>query len=137
MVFVSREKNTLTLVKVFYFCSVYTVMFYRSEQSHIMSKLKSLTIWFYILFIPSISAILGLSIAFIADTFDWGSKANIPVALLVGLFFAELTMVISGLGIVAFIKSKPKTAIIKAMGLWNILILIVAAVTGYNIFMVL
>ena len=102
-----------------------------------MSQLKSLKIWFYILFIPTILSILGLSLVFTAYTFDWGSNANIPVAMLVGLFFAELTMVVSGLGIVAFIKSTPKTVVIKAMGLWNILILIVAAVTGYNIFMVL
>ena len=102
-----------------------------------MSELKALKIWFYILFIPSIFTILGLSVVFIAYTLEWGSKANIPVALLLGLFFAELAMVISALGIVAFIKSTPKTAVIKTMGLWNILILIVTGITGYNIFMVL
>ena len=102
-----------------------------------MSEFKKTSIWFYILFMPSILAILGLSVVYIAYTFEWGSKTNIPVDLLAGLFFAELTMVISGLGIAAFIKSTPKTAVIKVMGLWNILILIVAGITGYSIFMVL
>lgn len=102
-----------------------------------MSDLNISKIWFYILFLPSVLAILALSIVFSAYTFEWGAGNDIPAALLLGLFFSELTMVISGLGIAAFIKSKPKTAFIKTMGLWNIIVLIAAGITGYNIFMVL
>lgn len=102
-----------------------------------MADFKILGIWFYILFLPSALAILGLSVVYSANRFEWGSQFNIPVDLLAGLFFAELTMVISGLGIAAYIKSKQKTTVVKVMGLWNVLILIVAAVTGYGIFMVL
>ena len=102
-----------------------------------MPNFNSSRVWFYILFLPSFLAIFGLLVVISANTFAWGAQSNIPAALLLGLFFAELTMVISGLGIAAFIKSRPKTAFIKAMGLWNLSILIVAAVTGFNIFMVL
>lgn len=101
-----------------------------------MPNSNSSKIWFYILFLPSCLAILGLLVVFSAYTFEWGVDDKIPAALLLGLFFAELTMVISGLGIAAFIKSRPKTTLIKGMGLWNIAILITAGITGYNIFMV-
>ena len=102
----------------------------------IMPDSKSSKIWFYILFLPSLLAIFGLLLVLTAYTYEWGVNNKIPAALLLGLFFAELTMVISGLGIAAFIKSRPKTLLIKAMGLWNLAILVTAGITGYNIFMV-
>jgi len=102
-----------------------------------MAESNSSKIWFYILFIPSILVALSLIIVFTAITFEWGSEANIPAAMLIGLFFAELIMVVSALSIVAFIKSQPKTSILKAGGLWNIAILITAGITGYRIFMLL
>lgn len=100
-----------------------------------MLELKVSKIWFYIFFLPSILVVLGLSIVFTAIIFEWGSEDKIPVAMLIGLFFAELTMVISALGIVAFIKSRPKAPILKAIGWWNIAVLITSGIAGYNIFM--
>ncbi len=102
-----------------------------------MDKLKASKIWFYILFLPSVFTVLGLSFAFAAVTFEWGSEANIPAAMLLGLFFAELTMVVSGLGLVSFIKFRPKTPFIKVIGFWNIVVLITAGIIGYRIFMLL
>lgn len=102
-----------------------------------MSESKSSKIWFYILFLPSFLAISGLLVVLSAHTFEWGVESKIPAAMLLALFFAELTMVISGLGIAAFIKSRPKTTLIKWLGLWNLTILITAGITGFNIFMVL
>ena len=102
-----------------------------------MSEVKALNIWFYILFLPSFLALLGLSIVFFAHAFKWGGEANIPVPLLIGLFAAEFTMVMSGLGIAAFIKFTPKTTFVKVMGLFNVLILMVAGIVGFSIFMML
>ncbi len=102
-----------------------------------MDKLKASKIWFYILFMPSVFTVLGLSFVFAAISLEWGSEAKIPAGMLIGLFFAELTMVVSGLGIVAFIKSTPKTPFFKAIGFWNIVVLIIAGITGYKIFMLL
>ena len=102
-----------------------------------MPELKTSKIWFYILFLPSVLTVLGLGFVFAAVTFEWGSEANIPAAMLTGLFFAELTMVVSGLGLVAFIKSTPKTPFLKVIGIWNIAVLITAGITGYKIFMLL
>ena len=102
-----------------------------------MPELNTSKIWIYILFLPSILVVLGLSIVFTAITFEWGSEAKIPADMLIGLFFAELTMVISALSIVAFIRSRPDAPILKAIGLWNIAVLITAGITGYNIFMLL
>ena len=102
-----------------------------------MPELNVSRIWTYLLFLPSFLVVLSLSIVFAAITFKWGSEAKIPAAMLIGLFFAELTMVISALGIVAFIKSRPKAPILKTFGLLNIVILITAGITGYTIFMLL
>lgn len=102
-----------------------------------MNDTKSSKIWFYIIFLPCLITLLGLTIVYTAREFQWGSELQIPVHMLLGLFFAEFTMVISGLGIVGFIKSKPKTGFIKLMGLLNVLIMITACIIGYNIFMTL
>ena len=102
-----------------------------------MDESKVSKIWFYILFLPSVLTMIGLGFVFAAITFEWGSDANIPAAMLIGLFFAEFTMVVSGLGLVAFIKFRPKTPFINVIGFWNIAVLITAGITGYKIFMLL
>ena len=102
-----------------------------------MPALKVSKIWIYLLFLPSVLVVLGLALVFTATSLEWGSESKIPAAILIGLFFAELSMVISALGVVAFIKSRPKALIFRAFGLWNIVILITAGITGYNIFMLL
>ncbi len=86
---------------------------------------------------PSFVILLGLILVFSAYTFNWGVESEIPIAMLLALFFAEISMVIAGLGVVGFIKAKPKTAKIKYLGLWNVLLMITACITGYNIFMIL
>lgn len=100
-----------------------------------MPEVKVSKIWFYILFIPSILAVMGSGIVFIANSFEWGSESGIPAAMLIGLFFAEVTMVISALGIIAYIKIRPQAPVLKAIGVWNIVVLIVAGIIGFNIFM--
>lgn len=100
-----------------------------------MSREVSSKIWFYILFLPTVFSLQGLGIVYMSNVYEWGSELNIPATQLLGLFFAELTMVISGLGIVAFIKSVPKTTVINFMGLWNIVILVLSGINGYIIFM--
>ncbi|MBL7003351.1 MAG: hypothetical protein ISR69_04935 [Gammaproteobacteria bacterium] len=92
-------------------------------------------IWFYILFLPSALVLFSLSTVYLAFTFEWGNESNIPIPLLLGLFFAEFTMVASGLGIVAFIRTNPKSIFLRGVGVLNITILITAGIIGYNIFM--
>jgi len=94
-------------------------------------------IWLYISILPSLMTFIGLTLVYIANVFTWGSEINVPTPMLLALFFAEITMVISALGIVAFIKSTPKTTAVKWLGLLNTILLISACVIGYNIFMIL
>jgi len=101
-------------------------------QTHAYSK-----IWFYLTILPSVVVLLGSILVTSAYIFKWGVENEIPVAMLLALFFAEISMVISGLGIVGFIKTRPKTTRVKTLGLWNVLLLITACVIGYNIFMIL
>jgi len=101
-------------------------------QNQVLSK-----IWFYLMILPNFVILLGLTLVFSAYTFKWGVNSDVPVAMLLALFFAEIGMVIAGLGIVGFIKTKPKTTGIKFLGFWNVLLLVTACVIGYNIFMIL
>lgn len=101
-------------------------------QTHASSK-----IWFYLTVLPSFFVLLGLTLVTSAYTFEWGVDGEIPVAMLLALFFSEFSMVISGLGIVGFIKTKPKNTGVKFLGFWNVMLLITACVIGYNIFMIL
>ena len=103
----------LTLIKVI--CIIRPILSVLSNNKiHLMSKSKTVKIWFCILFLPSIFSLLGLILVLTAYVFDLESSQNIPVTQLVGLLFAELTMVVSGLGIVAYIKSMPKTVLSKS-----------------------
>ena len=117
--------------------TLFILGYFSNNNSCHMPELNVSRIWTYLLFLPSFLVVLSLSIVFAAITFKWGSEAKIPAAMLIGLFFAELTMVISALGIVAFIKSRPKAPILKTFGLLNIVILITAGISGYTIFMLL
>jgi len=101
-------------------------------QTHASSK-----IWFYLTILPSVIVLLGITLVTSSYIFKWGVDSEIPVAMLLALFFSEFSMVISGLGIVGFIKTRPKTTGIKFLGLWNVLLLVTACVIGYNIFMIL
>ncbi len=94
-------------------------------------------IWLYLMILPTLVILLGLTLVFSAYTLNWGVESEIPVAMLLALFFAEISMVIAGLGIVGFIKTNPKTTKIKYLGLWNVSLMITACITGYNIFMIL
>ncbi|MCW9013429.1 MAG: hypothetical protein OQL06_06565 [Gammaproteobacteria bacterium] len=85
-------------------------------------------------FTPSVIAFTGITLAICARTFQWGADNDIPAANLIALFFAEITMVASGLGIAAYIKSRYKTAKVKLLGLWNLFMLIISGMLGYNIF---
>ena len=97
----------------------------------------SSNIWLYLMILPTLVILLGLTLVLSAYTLNWGVESEIPVAMLLALFFAEISMVIAGLGVVGFIKTKPKTTKIKYLGLWNVLLMITACITGYNIFMIL
>ena len=101
-------------------------------QTHASSK-----IWFYLSILPSLIVLLGITLVSSAYIFKWGINSEVPVAMLLALFFSEFSMVIAGLGIVGFIKTRPKTTGIKFLGLWNVLLLVTACVIGYNIFMIL
>ena len=102
-----------------------------------MTNLQTPKIWFYLSILPNFVVILGLTLVFFANTFQWGIENEIPVSMLLGLFFAEFSMVIAGLGIVGFIKTRPKSRVIKFLGTWNVLLMVSACIIGYNIFMTL
>ncbi|RDH85633.1 MAG: hypothetical protein DIZ80_01505 [endosymbiont of Galathealinum brachiosum] len=101
-------------------------------QTHASSK-----VWFFLTILPNFVILLGSTLVFSAYTFKWGVESDIPIAMLLTLFFAEIGMVIAGLGVVGFIKTKPKTTKIKALGFWNVILMVTACVIGYNIFMTL
>lgn len=102
-----------------------------------MTKLQTPKIWFYLSILPNFVVLLGLTLVFLANTYQWGIENEIPVSMLLGLFFSEFSMVIAGLGFVGFIKTSPKSTGVKFLGLWNVILLVSACVIGYNIFMTL
>lgn len=73
-----------------------------------MSETYNSKTWLYISFVPSIIATLGLTLVISARLFQWGVESDIPAEKLLGLFFAEITMVASGLGIASYLKSPHK-----------------------------
>ncbi|MCW9048466.1 MAG: hypothetical protein OQK46_10345 [Gammaproteobacteria bacterium] len=102
-----------------------------------MPNIQTPKIWFYLSILPNFVVLLGLTLVFLASTYQWGIANEIPVSMLLALFFSEFSMVIAGLGFVGFIKTRPKSRGVTFIGIWNVLLLITACVIGYNIFMTL
>lgn len=69
--------------------------------------------WLYVSFLPITFAIIGLIISTIAHVQNWGADKN--GAMIVTVFFCEITFVVSMLGLLAYMRQPEKTPLVKNM----------------------
>jgi len=89
-------------------------------------------IWYYISLIPSLAAVIGLTLAYTSYIQRWGGDNRI--ATVIAVFFCEIVMVIAVFGAITCLKQE-KTASTKRILFLNIAIAITGALSGIYLFL--
>ena len=89
-------------------------------------------VWFIVSIVPPFAALIGMTLAYLSYTQQWGSSDKI--ATVISVFFCEIVMVIAAFGALSFMKQDktPKTIRVLIM---NICIAITGALTGIYLFL--
>ncbi|MDX2504324.1 MAG: hypothetical protein QNL62_07595 [Gammaproteobacteria bacterium] len=90
------------------------------------------TAWLYISLFPLFAALVGLSLAYISYTQQWGGSNKI--ATVVSVFFCEIVMVISVFGALSYMKQE-QTDTTRKILFMNIGIAVLGALTGIYLFL--
>ena len=83
-------------------------------------------IWFYVSIFPLFAAVIGMTLAYISYSQQWGGSDKI--ATVISVFFCEIVMVISAFGALSFMKQK-KTKKTKKILFLNISVALMGALT--------
>lgn len=87
--------------------------------------------WFYVSLLPILVAVIGMALAYMAYTQQWGGSAKI--ATVTAVFFCEIVMVVAALGALSYMKQE-KTATTKKILLIDISIAVTGALSGIYLF---
>ncbi len=89
-------------------------------------------IWFYASILPFFVAFIGLILAYLSYTQQWGGDNKI--ATVIAVFFCEIVMVIAAFGALTYMKQE-KTSQSKKIQLINIFIAIFSALSAIYLFL--
>ena len=89
-------------------------------------------IWFYASLFPKAAALVGLFLAYLSYSQQWGGDDKI--ATVIAVFFCEIVMVIAVFGAVSYMKQE-KTPVTKKILYMNIAIAITGALSGIYLFL--
>lgn len=88
--------------------------------------------WFYASIFPSFVALLGLTLAYLSYTLQWGGGDKISTVIAV--FFCEIVMVVAAFGALTYMKQE-KTGKTKKIQMMNISIAFLGALSGIYLFL--
>ena len=89
-------------------------------------------IWSYVSLVPSLAALIGLTLAYTSYTQQWGGGDKI--ATVIAVFFCEIVMVIAAFGSLSYMKQE-STSKTKKILMMNISLAIIGAVAGVYLFL--
>ncbi len=89
-------------------------------------------IWSYVSLVPSLAALIGLTLAYTSYTQQWGGGDKI--ATVIAVFFCEIVMVISVFGALSYMKQE-RTDKSRKILFMNIAIAVLGASTGIYLFL--
>jgi len=89
-------------------------------------------VWYYVSLVPSIAALIGMSLAYISYTQQWGGDEKI--ATVIAVFFCEIVMVIAAFASLSYMKQE-HTPLTKKILFLNISIAVVGALSGIYLFL--
>jgi uncharacterized membrane protein len=90
------------------------------------------SIWFYASILPFFIAFIGLSMAYLSYTQQWGGDDKI--ATVIAVFFCEVVMVVAAFGALTGMKQE-KNSTNKKIQMMNVFIAIFAALSGVYLFL--
>ena len=104
------------------------------QQAANPAMMSNQKVWTLFSILPVIVAVLGYGLSYLVQQQAQGS--DVPIAHAIRFTLAELLMLVAGLGIIAYIKTRhdgaPRT---KLFGLLNVIILFGSGVIGFNAFL--
>ena len=89
-------------------------------------------IWFYVSISPFFFALLGLTLAYLSYSMQWGGGDKI--AIVISVFFCEIVMVVAVFGAISYMKQE-KTRQTKRIQIMNIFIAILGALLAVYLFL--
>lgn len=88
--------------------------------------------WFYASIFPAFVALLGLTLAYLSYTLQWGGDDKISTVIAV--FFCEIVMVVAAFGALTYMKQE-KTSKTRKIQMMNISIALLGALSGIYLFL--
>jgi len=89
-------------------------------------------IWYYVSLFPSLAALIGMSMAYVSYTQQWGGDEKI--ATVIAVFFCEIVMVIAAFASLSYMK-QARTSTTKKILILNISIAMTGALSGIYLFL--
>ncbi|MCU7940130.1 MAG: hypothetical protein KZQ64_08295 [gamma proteobacterium symbiont of Bathyaustriella thionipta] len=89
-------------------------------------------IWYYVSLFPFVAAVIGMSLAYLSYSQQWGGDEKI--ATVIAVFFCEIVMVIAVFGSLSYMKQE-KSSMTKNILIMNISIAVTGALAGIYIFL--
>ncbi len=89
-------------------------------------------VWYYISLFPSLAALIGMSLAYVSYSQQWGGDEKI--ATVIAVFFCEIVMVIAVFASLSYMKQE-RTSATKKILILNISIAITGALSGIYLFL--
>ncbi len=91
------------------------------------------TAWFVISLMPSLFMLLGTTITLLAYFQLWGGSTR--AAMVLGVFFSEITLVVTAFGLLAYLRTHMKTMRVKTIAKWNWCIVAYAVTVAVSLFL--
>ncbi len=89
------------------------------------------SIWYYASLIPPFAAVIGLTLAYLSFSQQWGG--GVKIATVIAVFFCEVVMVIAAFGSLTYMKQE-KTPTTHKILVMNLSIAIIGAALGIYLF---
>ncbi len=102
-------------------------------QHNIMDKPQKQTVWFIASIMPAFFMVIGTAITLIAYLQLWGGSTQ--ASTVIGVFFAEILLVITALGLLGYLRTHHKTPLVKKIARFNWCIVAYAVTAGLYLFL--
>lgn len=102
-------------------------------QQNISDKPQKQTLWFVVSIIPTFFMAIGTAITLTSYLQLWGGSTQ--ASTVIGVFFAEITLVITALGLLGYLRTHHKTTLVKNIARFNWCIVAYAVTAGLYLFL--
>ncbi len=104
-----------------------------SPSQHPSHPPSKQTAWFIVSIAPTFLALLGTTITLLAYFQLWGGSTRVSTVL--GVFFSEITLVVTAFGLLAYLRTHNKTKRTKNIARFNWCIVAYAVTAGLYLFL--